>query len=155
MDFFKVVFMPDIDLIFWASVLIILDLLTGMIKAHINGDLVISAGIRKTAIKLSQYMGAIAVCFVLSNVAASSKDTSFFGNGMYDKLKFTFQFLNNLVMFMIIYIESISVLENGLDINGDSLFSKFFVRPLHRLLSLAILVNAIKVLSDRTPKPKG
>lgn len=155
MDLFKVVFWPNLDLLFWAAMLVILDLFTGLIKAQVKGNLVVSSGVRKTLIKLCQYLGVISVCFILSNVAASTKDSDFMGTGLYHKLKFTFQFLNNLVILVIIYAESLSILENGLEINSSSPFSKFFVKPLHKILSLAILGNAIKLIADRAPSPKG
>lgn len=157
MDFLKIVYWPDLSLLFWAFVLVVLDLITGIVKAHAKGEFVISNGIKKTILKLAQYAGAITVCFILSNVVAlnkvgTSESVSFWGDGAYEKIKLVCKFLNNLVILMIVYVESLSNLENCLEINKTSTFSKFVMSPLHKVLSLAILSNVIKTISDATPK---
>jgi phage-related holin len=159
MDFLKIVFWPDMNLLFWAGVCIMLDLLTGLMKSLAEGNFAFSTGFRKTISKMTQYLMVIAVCMVLANVVAQNKavvaeSLTFFGTNLYDKVKVTIMFMNNLVILLIIYVETLSVLENSLAINASSPFSKFVIAPIYKIVSLAVLTNAIKLLSDKLPEAK-
>lgn len=154
LDFFKIVYWPDINLVMWGVIAIFMDLLTGIVKAHVKGDFVTSKGLRKTVIKLVQYVGLVGICFILTNIISSNtmsfrETTNFFGDKMYENMKLTLRYLNNLVLLIIVYTEFISILENLLDIDHPpGNFSKYALRPMHRIFTLYIIHNPFKKLAD-------
>lgn len=157
LDFIKITFFPSMDLIYWGAAVIFLDLISGIVKALVLGDFLISTGIRKTIIKLVQYIGIILLLIILANIFAidpkgMKKTLEVFGKNtelLYSKLIVAIKYINNLVLILIIYTEALSISENLVEIDPSSPFSKYFLRPLHYLLSLAVVSNAIKRAADR------
>jgi hypothetical protein len=157
LDFIKITFFPSLDLIYWGAATITLDLISGIIKAVATGDFLISTGIRKTIIKLTQYIGVILLLIILANIftidpVGMKKSLEIFGKNnqmVYDKLIVSLRYINNLVLILIIYTEALSISENLVAIDPSSAFSKYFLRPLHHLLSLAVMSNAIRKAAQR------
>lgn len=159
LDFFHVVFWPDINLILWAIITIFLDLLTGIVKAHVKKEFVVSTGIRKTLTKLFQYVATIAICFIFTNIVASNtvafqQTVNFIGDNLYTRMRITFRYLNNLVLLIIVYTEFLSIIENLMEIDDPgqrhrSKFSKYVLKPMHVILTLYIINNPFKKLSEK------
>jgi len=122
--FFKLTFLPDANLIVWVLLAVLFDFVTGIIKAIIQKEIRTSSGYRKTVIKLTQYMGAIAVGIILGNVLP--KDTA------------VLHCLNSGMLIFLLYIEATSIFENLYAIDSSSTFSKYFIAPVLRILTLAV-----------------
>jgi len=124
LTFFKITFLPDANLIAWVFITMLLDLITGVIKAVVLHQARTSSGYRKTVIKFTQYVGAMAVGIILANTL--SKDSEIVG------------YVNSALLILLIYIEATSIFENLYAIDNTSPFSRFFIAPILKLLTLAI-----------------
>lgn len=150
LDFLKITFVPNGNLMMWGALCITMDLITGITKSLVKGEFLVSEGLRKTVKKLFQYIGVILLLIILSNVLAYNPEVvkrslSFFGDDkMYDKIKVFIIYINNLILLMIIYTESLSIAENLVAIDPNSAFSKWVLKPLHYILSLAVIGNPLK-----------
>lgn len=160
-DFFKITFFPSMNLIYWGACVILLDLISGIIKALVRGEFVISQGIRKTLKKLGQYVGVITLLFILSNVftidpEATKRMLVVFGDGndMYIKVLTSIKFINNLVLLIIIYTEALSISENLVAIDPVSNISKYLLRPLHAIISFSLNWNFFKRMADAARNKK-
>jgi Bacteriophage holin family len=132
--FFKITFFPSTNLMLWMLIAIVLDFVTGFAKAVATDKERTSKAFRQTIIKFLQYGGALAVSMIIGNTASENK---------IDGLEKVMTYANDGLVIFIIYIEMVSILENLLIINGDSLISKYLFKPLHKLLTLAIKKNPI------------
>ncbi|GAA0561488.1 phage holin family protein [Chitinophaga japonensis] len=122
--FFKVIFLPDANLLAWVFISMLLDLITGVVKAVVLKQARTSSGYRKTVIKFTQYAGAIAVGIILANTM--QKDSAIVG------------YVNSALLILLIYIEATSIFENLYAIDNSSPFSRYFIAPILKLLTLAI-----------------
>lgn len=124
--------LPKLSLLLWVFILMILDLITGLLKAKFLKDPITSERMRGTIIKFLQYFGCIGVVIVIINQEHESEN-----------VKAAMNWLKNGVTMLILYIECYSVLENLYQMDKKSTFARFVVRPLYRLLSLAIKDNEL------------
>jgi hypothetical protein len=128
-------FLPSSFLLVAVFFLICLDFITGVTKAVFLKIPRTSKGYRETYGKFIQYMGAvlmsIAIGFMVQEVK-QLKDLEFFS-----------KIVNNVILIGIVCIESLSVLENLIAIDNKSMFAKFIISPLYRLLTFE-LTNLFK-----------
>lgn len=128
-------FLPSSFLLVAVFFLICLDFITGVTKAVFLNIPRTSKGYRETYGKFIQYMGAvlmsIAIGFMVQEVK-QLKDLEFFS-----------KIVNNVILIGIVCIESLSVLENLIAIDNKSMFAKFIISPLYRLLTFE-LTNLFK-----------
>lgn len=122
--FFKLTFLPDLNLLAWVFIAMVFDFATGVLKAVMNKEARTSAGYRKTVTKFTQYGGAIAAGVILSNTLPP--DNMITG------------YVNNALLIFIIYIEVTSICENIYAIDSSSMFSRYFISPLLKVLTFAI-----------------
>lgn len=122
--FFKLTFLPDKNLLAWVFIAMLLDLITGVAKAVVMKDTRMSTGYQKTVKKFIQYGGAIAVGVVLANTLPPGNDIV--------------EYVNSALLILLIYIEATSIFENLYAIDSNSSFSRYFIAPILRLLTLAI-----------------
>lgn len=122
--FFKLSFLPDANLLTWVFIAMLFDLITGIIKAVVLRQARTSAGYRKTVIKFTQYVGAIAVGVILANTLP--------------KENVIVSFVNSALLILLIYIEATSIFENLYVIDSSSPFSRFFIAPILKLLTFAM-----------------
>ena len=120
----KVKFLPDLNLMGWVFVLMLVDFITGLIKAKLMSVARTSTGFRRSLIKFVQYGCAILVSIVLRNT--SGVDSTIM------------QYANDGILVFIIYIEAASIFENIYACDQDSRFAKFFIKPILSLLLLGI-----------------
>lgn len=132
--FFKITFIPDANLIIWVFISILLDLVTGIIKAIILNNIRTSSGYRKTVIKFTQYAGAIAVGTILGNVLSNNN--------------IILSYVNSGLLILLIYIEATSIFENLYAIDNSSPFSKYFIAPILRILTIAIKKTSPNQVSE-------
>lgn len=124
MAWFKLNFLPSANLLAWVFIAMVLDLATGVTKAIVTHDARTSTGYRKTITKFIQYAGAILVGVILGNTL--QKDNILVG------------YVNDGLLILLIYIEATSIFENLYAIDSTSAFSRYFISPILKLLTLAI-----------------
>lgn len=140
----KAQILPSHDLLAIMGMFIILDFVTGIIKAVILGIARTSTGYRRTIIKFMQYGGALLIGMAIKYMSVTYKD---FG----DTGKYADWLTSGLLIF-IIFIEITSVLENVYAVDKTTPFSKYVISPLLRLLTFQITNNPINKAADETEK---
>ena|SRR5215217_1754617 len=128
----KITFLPDLDLIFWLFLAMLLDLVTGIGKRYVLKEARTSSGYRATVQKLIQYGSAIIITMIVCNVAEkhSSKIASTVST-----------VCNTGVIIYFIFIEIASIFENLFAINPKGPFSKYFVKPMLNILTFQLKNN--------------
>lgn len=150
LQFFKVSFLPSAPLLFYMGLAILIDFITGIAKSKLLGIARTSKGYRKTVIKFVQYGGALAIGVVLANIGDAPAN---------DPSKLMTAYFNNALIIFVIYIEVTSVFENLYAMDQKSLFSKYFISPMLRLLTWQIKNNPIieqtKKLRQKKDEPEA
>lgn len=121
------IILPPSTLLTWLGITMILDLITGVACAVKKGVPRTSKGFRGTVVKFIQYGGAVGIGIILSNVADIQKD---------EASEAIFKYFSTGLLAFIIFIEVKSILENMIEINPESDFTKFFLNPVHDFISL-------------------
>ena len=141
-----IVILPSGILISWMCVALILDLITGVVRAIIDKKIRTSQGYRETLAKIIQYGGALIIGVILSSMAKHH------AAGLNPII---FEYFNDFLVSFIVFIEITSILENMYAISPDSKFSKYFVKPVLSLLTFnlqhlseIITNNKTKVLNN-------
>lgn len=119
--------LPPASLLIWLGLTMTLDLMTGVAKAVRNNVPRTSTGFRKTVVKFIQYGGAISIGIILANVSEFRKD---------DSSEWIYKYFSNTMLLFMIYIEIKSVFENLIEVSPDSDFTRFFLKPIHDILSV-------------------
>ncbi|MGX5820589.1 phage holin family protein [Chitinophaga lutea] len=121
---FSISYHPSYNLLVWVFIAMVLDLLTGLINAYLHHTARRSAGLRKTLRKFTQYAGSILVSVILMNTFQQDHPVV--------------RYLNDGLLVMLIYIETTSVFENLYAMDSTSMFARYFIGPVLRLLTLSI-----------------
>lgn len=129
LTFIKITVLPDINLMAWVFIVVVLDFLTGVLKAVYQKKARTSAGFRKTVVKFAQYGIAIIAGMVLANTVKGDED----GN-----MNAVISFLNSGLLVFIIYIEVTSVFENIYALDKKSKMSVYIIKPVLALLTLQL-----------------
>lgn len=125
---------PDTLLLVIMGFLIVVDFLTGVLKAVVIKEKITSRGFSRTITKFLQYGGCILVGIILSGLA-HQRDLKQLA-GITDWL------VDGSVIF-IIYIEIVSVLENIHEVDKKSPISKYIIKPLYQLLTFQLKNNPL------------
>lgn len=120
---------PKIQLLIGLLIVFVLDFVCGVTKATLTGKRRTSKGFRKTFSKFIQYGVSIVVALVILNIGNDGKS---------DLSKQISWLFGDFMIFLMIYIEIVSILENIEVINPESDFVKYFIRPVRRLLTFQI-----------------
>ncbi|WP_300604026.1 phage holin family protein [Niabella sp.] len=120
---------PNIALLTGLLVVVLLDFIFGVAKATLTGIRRSSQGFRKTITKFLQYGGCIIVAMVILNIVYCS-------NQVFDH-HFT-GFFGDIMLYIMIYTEVVSVFENMEAMAPGSIFVKVFVRPVRRIITLRL-----------------
>ena len=120
---------PKIQLLIGLLIVFVLDFICGVTKATLTGKRRTSKGFRKTFSKFIQYGVSIVVALVILNIGNDGKS---------DLSKQISWLFGDFMIFLMIYIEIVSILENIEVINPESDFVKYFIRPVRRLLTFQI-----------------
>ena len=105
---------------------IVADFFSGIIKSLAKGNPIMSHKLQRTTLKVSRYGLIIIVSFILRSLAADN-------NG--EIWKILGSLLNNGVLMLMIYTETVSILENIIDMNRDDVLSMRIAKPLHALIT--------------------
>jgi phage-related holin len=119
--------LPPVDLLMLLTAAMVLDLITGVASAKLRGVQITSTGFRGTIKKFIQYGSAIAIGILLANLA--DRDHSEIATTIY-------KYFDNTLISFLIFIEIKSILENSVEISPTSDFTKYFLTPINKLLSL-------------------
>lgn len=125
--FLMAIVLPPPTLLLWLGVTMILDLITGVAKAIKNDVPRTSTGFRRTVMKFIQYGGAISIGIILANISDMQKDSA---------SETLYKYFSNSMLSFIIFIEIKSIIENMVEVSPKSDFTKLFLSPIHKLLSL-------------------
>ncbi len=120
---------PEPFLLTWLLIVYLLDLIFGVLKTTFRGHSPTSNGFRKSIIKLLQYGGCIIVATVILNIIHASTEN--FGQ------QFSWIF-GDIMLYLMIYIEVVSVLENMEEMAPSSFFVRIFVRPVRRIITFQL-----------------
>lgn len=142
----KLNFLPTGTLMVAMGACITLDFFTGVIKATFLHEARTSKGYRKTIVKFMQYGGAVCVSMVMKYLMIMKGDAEF-------ALFVPFlDYLNNGLLFFIIFIEITSILENMYAIDKTSPFAHYIIKPLLKLMTFAIKNNTFVETSKKIGK---
>ena len=121
--------LPNVPLLTGLLVVVALDFIFGVTRATFNGTRRTSKGFRATIAKFLLYGGSIIVATVMLNIISASEPV--LGN------RFC-KWFGDLMLYLMIYIEVVSIFENMEAIAPGSLFIKVFVRPLRRIITFQL-----------------
>ncbi|MBO9620834.1 MAG: phage holin family protein [Niabella sp.] len=122
-------YQPDEVLLIWLLIVFVLDFIFGIAKATLTGIRRTSRGLRKSVTKFLQYGGCIIVSIVIVNIVMNSGAA--FGN------QFAWLF-GDLMLYIMIYTEVVSVFENMEAMAPGSAFVKIFVRPVRQMITFQL-----------------
>ncbi len=122
-------YLPNVALLTGLLVVVTLDFIFGVTRATFNGTRRTSRGFRKTITKFLHYGGCIIISMVILNIASASAPA--FSSRFYN-------WFGNLMLYLMIYIEVVSIFENMEAIAPGSLFIRVFVRPLRRMITFQL-----------------
>jgi Bacteriophage holin family len=122
--FVKFTFIPNVNLLSWVLVAIGFDFVSGFLKAVFSSKKRTSNKTRSTFPKYLQYLGAILLSVILGNVMPNEQ--------------VTMQYAVDAVCTLIVYIESMSICENFIEMLPESYITRIFFKPLLSLLTISI-----------------
>ncbi len=122
-------YMPDVLLLAGLLAVILLDFIIGVTRATLQGNRRTSKGFWQTIIKFLQYGSCIIISIVILNIVSVS------GPGFGPRFS---QWFGNTMLCFMIYIEVVSIFENMEALAPGSLFVKYFVRPVRRMITLQL-----------------
>jgi phage-related holin len=139
--FIKAIQLPDVNLLVWIGFAMIIDFITGVVKAKVKKEVRSSEGFRKTITKFLQYGVAIIVSVILSNTAKYNVS---------QRVGSSLELLCDALMVFILYIEVTSIFENIYQCDKKSVMSKYFIKPVLNFLTFQIRNNPATKLTDTT-----
>ncbi|WP_157097916.1 phage holin family protein [Niabella ginsenosidivorans] len=120
---------PNAPLLVWLLVVFILDFIFGLSKAIFSKLPRTSNNLRKSITKFLQYGGCIIVSMVILNIVSASNET--FGRSFA-------WFFGDVMLYIMIYTEVVSVFENMEAMAPGSTFVKVFVRPVRKVITFQL-----------------
>ena len=126
---FTLKYFPDGSLLIGLMIVFALDFVFGVTKATLMKETRTSEGFRKTFTKFIQYGGSIIIAMVLLNIKSVSESN--FGK------EYSYLFGDTMIYIMI-YVEVVSIFENMEATGGNNDFVKYFVRPVRRLITFQL-----------------
>lgn len=127
----KLTYLPDVNLIFWLSIAMVIDLLTGVWKSKILNIQRTSTGFQRTVTKFLRYFGSIVVSISIQNMLGVKFINLPLGN-----FNIEVEQLTEYLIFYLFYIEILSIIENFIAMDKNDSFSKGPLTWLHNLLTL-------------------
>lgn len=116
---------PNIHLAVILGIAISTDFCSGIMKSIATGQPIVSKKLQRTSIKISRYGFAVIVSLILRSIAVDK------GGGW----AILGDMLNDGLLFLLIYTEIVSVLENIIAMDGADVLSMKVAKPLHAFLT--------------------
>lgn len=129
LSFLQLFVLPDKNMLAFLFILMTIDLCTGVTKAIFLKQNRTSSGFRKSIVKFYQYVGVICAGMFLTSILKYKG---------FDNTYFIFDFVTHWVVIFLIYIETVSILENIQALDSKSKVAKFLFEPLLMLLTLEL-----------------
>lgn len=126
---------PSFRLLLVVMIAVLIDFITGVIKAWFKKEARTSEGYRKTVVKFMQYVVPVIVLYFGSKRIPEHKELLSSAYGY-------------LLMF-IIYIEATSIFENLYEIDKKTVISKYLYRPMLKVLKFGIENNPAVKAADK------
>lgn len=121
---FAVKYLPSEMALFWLASALLLDLVTGLLKAWAKKMCSTSAGFRKTIIKIGTYCATIVVLTILVNIV-----------GFIDvEDKYPLSIMINALLYFMTFIELFSVCENISIAYPRTPLTKYLIEPLLKFM---------------------
>jgi len=141
---------PKVTSITIVIALVVLDFITGVIKAKINKVARTSEGYRKTLIKIPGYI-IVPVVLWLGGEYAKAHAPMKLGEdaGTMLQLSVILKSCSGWVMLFIMYIEIKSIFENLYEMDIKSPFNRYFIKPILAILSFGIENNPLNKAADK------
>lgn len=140
--FIKVSLLPNTSLLIWAIITIVVDFLTGYAKAVALNKPRTSGATRRTFPKYIQYVGAILLTVILTHVAPKEQQ------------HFLLIATDGVIMLMV-YAESLSILENLIEMKPSAMMARVLFVPLHKLLTLQLKNNPLAKAGETITEAKS
>lgn len=134
-------YFPAAQLILWMSIAVFIDLAAGSVHAYRLGTFSFKTGLNKTASKFCQYTGAIAAAIILANIG---------GKNANPQLAALLSFANDGLVMFITYVEVRSFVWHLVQIDRESLMSKYLFLPTLRILTFSIKNNQLSTSYEKT-----
>lgn len=131
---------PSFKLFFIVLAGIVLDFITGIIKAKMNNKARTSEGYRKTITKVMQYITPILILWAASKYIPG-----------YEK---ELKEISGWLMMFVIYVEVTSIFENLYEIDKISPIAKYLYKPALKILKFGIENNPVNKQAENIDKKK-
>jgi len=138
--FVKLTFLPNVTMLGWVFFAVLVDFITGVLKAKLNKQLLTSGGFRQTSIKCLQYIGLIVGGIIIGN--------------SFEKQSDIVKWVNDGLLMFILYVEVYSIFENLYAMNPDSKVAKMIFKPAMRILTVGLEKNSLNKVADSTEAAK-
>lgn len=132
--FVKLTFLPNLTMLGWVFFAVLVDFMTGVLKAKLNKQLLTSGGFRQTSIKCLQYIGLIVGGIIIGN--------------SFEKQSDIVKWVNDGLLMFILYVEVYSIFENLYAMNPNSKVSKMIFKPAMRILTIGLEKNSLNKAAD-------
>ncbi len=132
--FIKLTFLPNITMLGWVFFAVLVDFITGVIKAKMNKQLLTSGGFRQTSIKCLQYIGLIVGGIIIGN--------------SFEKQSDIVKWVNDGLLMFILYVEVYSIFENLYALNPNSKIATMIFKPAMRILTIGLEKNSLNKAAD-------
>lgn len=132
--FIKLNFLPNVTLLGWVFFAVLIDFITGVLKAKLTKQVVNSQGFRQTAIKSLQYIGLIVGGIIIGN--------------SFEKQSDIVSWVNDGLLMFILYVEVYSIFENLYAMNPNSKIAQRVFAPAMRILIIGISKNSLEKTAD-------
>jgi len=133
---------PRITSVLIVVSLILLDFITGVLKAKVKGAARTSEGYRKTLKKVPGYIIVPTVLW-MAGVYAKTHVPQDSDSAAMKEMAGILKSSSGWVLLFIMFIEVKSILENLNEIDPKSPFNKYFVKPLLRIMSFGLENNPL------------
>lgn len=142
--FIKFTFMPSIKILGWVFFAVLIDFITGVLKAKLAKQQLTSGGFRQTAVKCLQYFGLIIGGVIMGN--SFEQDSQ------------VVHWVNDGMLLFILYVEVYSIFENLYAMNPNSKVASMIFKPMMTILTIGLERNSLKSPEEpanATPEVKG
>jgi phage-related holin len=136
----KLNFLPNITMLGWVFFAVLVDFLTGVLKAKLNKQILTSGGFRQTSIKCLQYIGLIVGGIIIGNAFEKQSDIV--------------TWVNDGLLIFIIYVEVYSIFENLYAMNPNSKVAKMIFKPAMRILTIGLEKHSLNNAAEKAEATK-
>jgi phage-related holin len=143
-------FLPKADLVVIMGICLVVDFISGLMKAVVLGKKRTSTGFRQTLIKFIQYGSALLIGMCISYLGTQMQEY----NETWSNASKYMSWFNSGLLIFIILIEIVSILENLYEMNSTSKFAQYAIKPALRILTIELKNNPLTKITIETEDEK-